>query len=88
MVVDPSTHALEDLDLPFSELEIKEAIDDMPSEKAPGPDGFSIAFFQSCWDIVKDDLMRAITSFSEQSASISAIHFCQEGHRYAGQDSV
>ena len=73
MVVDPSTHALEDLDLPFSELEIKEAIDDMPSEKAPGPDGFSIAFFQSCWDIVKDDLMRAITSFSEQSASNFAI---------------
>jgi hypothetical protein len=29
----------------------------MDGDKALGPDGFTIAFFQSCWTIVKDDLM-------------------------------
>jgi hypothetical protein len=56
---------LEDLDLPFSELEIKEAIDDMPADKAPGPDGYSITFFRSCWEIIKDDIMKAVNAFSE-----------------------
>jgi hypothetical protein len=67
--LNPTIHQLEDLGLPFSEEEIKEAIDDMPADKAPGPDGFSIAFFRSCWDIIKDDLMLTINAFSELSAS-------------------
>jgi hypothetical protein len=57
------------LGLPFSELEIKEAVDDMPADKAPGPDGFSITFVRSCWDIIKDDLMKVINAFSELSTS-------------------
>jgi hypothetical protein len=68
-VLNPIVHSLEDLGLPFSISEIKEAIDDMPADKAPGPDGFSISFFRSCWDIIKDDLIRAINAFSELSAS-------------------
>jgi hypothetical protein len=35
----------------------------MPSDKAPWPDGFTRAFFKSCWDIIKGDLMRVIGSF-------------------------
>jgi hypothetical protein len=68
-VLNPIVHSLEDLGLPFSVFEIKEAIDDMPADKAPGPDGFSVSFFRSCWDIIKDDLIRAINAFSELSAS-------------------
>jgi retron-type reverse transcriptase len=48
-------------------LEIKEAIEDLPLDKAPGPDGFSMAFFHSCWDIIKADLMEVIKAFSELS---------------------
>ncbi|KAK1603340.1 hypothetical protein QYE76_018353 [Lolium multiflorum] len=67
--LNPSTHPLEDLGMTFTEDEIKEALDDMPADKAPGPDGFTIAFFRSCWDISKDDLMSAINAFSELPAS-------------------
>jgi hypothetical protein len=35
---------LDDLGLPFEKEEIKKAIDDPPTNKAPGPDGFTIAF--------------------------------------------
>lgn len=31
--------------------------------KAPGPDGFTMAFFQHCWDTVKDDLLALLRDF-------------------------
>jgi hypothetical protein len=55
---------LEGIDAPFSEEEVQEAIRQMPSDKAPGPDGFTGAFFKKCWGIIKDDLMRAINHFN------------------------
>jgi hypothetical protein len=42
-----TAHLLENLGFPFNGAEIKEALDDMPTDKAPGPEGFSIAFFRS-----------------------------------------
>src|SRR6185503_7792321 len=47
------------LDHCFSEEEIWQAILDMPTDKAPGPDGFSGLFFRSAWLIIKGDIMRA-----------------------------
>ena len=35
----------------------------MTKDKAPGPDRFPIAFFQACWDIVKDDIMKVFDEF-------------------------
>ncbi|KAL5714065.1 hypothetical protein ACHQM5_016077 [Ranunculus cassubicifolius] len=35
------------------EKEVKEAIDGLGGEKAPGPDGFPIIFFKKCWDFMK-----------------------------------
>lgn len=35
----------------------------MPSDKAPGPDGFTCAFFKRCWPIIKVDLMNFIRCF-------------------------
>nr|XP_016508236.1 PREDICTED: uncharacterized protein LOC107825833 [Nicotiana tabacum] len=38
------------------------------SDKAPGPDGFSLAFFQLCWDTIKGELMEAIEYFHMNGA--------------------
>ena len=35
----------------------------MPSEKAPGPDGFIGVFYKRCWPIIKADLVEAVMSF-------------------------
>jgi hypothetical protein len=36
------------LELPFAENEVLEVVKGMNYDKASGPDGFSIAFFQDC----------------------------------------
>jgi hypothetical protein len=35
----------------------------MPTDKAPGPDGMTGAFFQSVWPVIKHDVLRAINAF-------------------------
>lgn len=34
-----------------------------PSDRAPGPDGFSDAFFKAAWNIVGDDVVRVFHAF-------------------------
>jgi hypothetical protein len=56
--------ALDGIDDPFSEEEVHMVISQMPSDKAPGPDGFIGAFFKKCWGIIKEDVMRVIQNFN------------------------
>ncbi|RVW23991.1 Transposon TX1 uncharacterized 149 kDa protein [Vitis vinifera] len=44
------------LDSPFTEEEISKAIFQLDRDKAPRPDGFTIAVFQDYWDVIKEDL--------------------------------
>ncbi|RVW83275.1 Transposon TX1 uncharacterized 149 kDa protein [Vitis vinifera] len=48
---------------PFTEEEISKAIFQMDRDKAPGLDGFTIAVFQDCWDVIKEDLVRVFAEF-------------------------
>ena len=40
----------------------------MKGEKAPGPDGFPMTFFHTCWSMVKDDLMAVFHTFHEHGS--------------------
>jgi hypothetical protein len=42
---------------PFTIEEVREALFQMEHNKAPSPNGFWTEFYQSCWEIIKDDLM-------------------------------
>jgi hypothetical protein len=59
---DSEALSLED---PFEEKEVWEVIKGMDRDKAPGPDGFSMAFFQDCWDVIKGDFMAVFADFYE-----------------------
>uniref|UniRef100_A0A453SB26 Reverse transcriptase domain-containing protein n=1 Tax=Aegilops tauschii subsp. strangulata TaxID=200361 RepID=A0A453SB26_AEGTS len=48
---------LDDLDAPFGEEEIWQAVKQLPARKAPGPDGFTAEFLRSCWPVVKQDFV-------------------------------
>lgn len=44
------------LERPFKEEEIWKVINSMASDKALGPYGFYVAFFQTCWDVIKTEV--------------------------------
>ncbi|GKF17375.1 aspartic peptidase [Tanacetum coccineum] len=44
-------------------VEIKFAMFDIGDDRAPGPDGFSLAFFKKGWDILGDDVCKSIRDF-------------------------
>jgi hypothetical protein len=46
----------------FTEVEIHQAVFQMHSSKAPGPDGMSSFFFQIFWHIVGGDIISAVLS--------------------------
>ncbi|XP_026378636.1 uncharacterized protein LOC113273082 [Papaver somniferum] len=48
------------MDMIPSPEEIKQAVFDLSANSAPGPDGFSGCFYRHCWDIIHDDLTKAI----------------------------
>ncbi|XP_059658396.1 uncharacterized protein LOC132304678 [Cornus florida] len=43
--------------------DLREALVGMGPYKAPGPDGFTPLFFQSNWDLIKEDLLHGFNSF-------------------------
>ena len=51
------------LEVSFTLGELKKAVWDMGSDKAPGPYGFSFAFFKKYWEIIKGDLFLAAKYF-------------------------
>lgn len=36
----------------FSKNEVWKVVSEMKGDKALGPDGFTISFFQKCWDVI------------------------------------
>lgn len=40
--------------------EIKQEVFDLGADSAPGPDGYSGCFYRHCWDIIQDDLVKAV----------------------------
>jgi hypothetical protein len=54
---------LHSLGEPFTEEEAKHAINLMPNDKAPEPDGYTGIFFKRYWDIMKFDIMNVVNLF-------------------------
>jgi hypothetical protein len=51
---------LSDLDTMFTEEEVWNTIQEMPGDRAPGPDGFTGAFYQRAWPIIKPDILAGL----------------------------
>jgi hypothetical protein len=56
---------LGELDLPISEDEVRSAVSSLPSDRAPGPNGFTGRFYKSCWHSIKVDLLAAIIALHQ-----------------------
>ena len=45
---------------PVTEEEVSEVIKYMQNGKAPGPDGFNVDFFKTCWETIKHDILEVV----------------------------
>jgi hypothetical protein len=70
-----STEEAERLIKSFSELEIKEALDEMNPNSALGPDGLNAAFYKSFWDKVKDTVIEMFENFCEGKLNLSRLNY-------------
>ena len=62
------------LEVPFMEDKVHVALDDLNGDKAPGPDGFTAAFWQFGWDVVKLDIMRLFRDFHEHGRFVRSLN--------------
>jgi hypothetical protein len=51
-----------------------EVIKGMDGDKAPGPDRFSMAFFQECWGVIKGDFMVVFVEFHDRGEFVKSIN--------------
>jgi len=66
------------LERAFEEEEVRKVVFAMNSDKAPGPDGFTMAFFQACWEVLRLDIMEVFSDIHarevfEKSLNVSFI---------------
>ena len=59
----------------FSEKEVRDAIFLMKHNKAPGPDGFPVEFYQVCWILIKNDLMALFRDFHNGELPLFSLNF-------------
>ncbi|RVX18605.1 Transposon TX1 uncharacterized 149 kDa protein [Vitis vinifera] len=64
----------EGLELPFTEEEIHSARLEMNGDKAPGSDEFTVAFWQFCWDFVKEEIVDLFKEFYEQRSFVKSLN--------------
>jgi hypothetical protein len=55
------------LEISFEESEVLEVVKGMNSDKAPDSNDFIMAFFQVCWDVIKEDIMEVFHDFHASS---------------------
>ena len=59
----------------FSEKEIRDAVFQMEHNKAPGPDGFPVEFYQFFWETIKADLIQLFVEFHRGELPLHSINF-------------
>ncbi len=62
------------LHAPFTIEEVSRAVFSLAPEKAPGPDGFPMLFYQICWDTIKEDVMGVFEGFFSGALNLDSVN--------------
>ena len=62
------------LEEPFSEQEVLEALKGFCGDKTPGPDGFTMTFWQSSWEFVKEEVMGFFRDFHNHGRFVKSLN--------------
>ena len=64
----------ERLKIPFLEEEVFATLSDLGKDKAPSSDGFNMAFWFFCWDVMKVEVMGVFRDFHEIDRFIKSLN--------------
>jgi hypothetical protein len=67
-------HNLQQIEVPFSKEDIDKVVMRMPTDKAPGPDGFNGLFMKKCWNIIKENVYQLCFDFFDGKIDLQAIN--------------
>ena len=70
----PNSREAEVLKLPFTEEEIYSVLMEMNDDKASGPNGFIVAFWQSSWEFVKEEIVDLFKEFYDQRSFAKSLN--------------
>jgi hypothetical protein len=59
---------------PFSKTEIDQVVRNLPSYKAPGPDGFNTDFLKKCWPIICQDFYKLFDDFYSGNVCLQSVN--------------
>ena len=59
----------------FTETEVREVVFQLEHNKAPGPDGFPVEFYQVFWSLIKNDLMALFSDFHKEELNLFSLNF-------------
>ena len=65
---------LSSLVAPFSTMEIDLVVRNLPSDKAPGPDGFNTDFVKKCWPIISQDFYNLCNAFYQGDVCLQSLN--------------
>jgi hypothetical protein len=54
--------------------EINSIVKEMPTDRAPGPDGFNGLFMKKCWPIIKEDFVKLVNDFYNENIVLDSIN--------------
>jgi hypothetical protein len=67
-------HDLSHRDEPFAMEEIEAIVKDMPTDRAPGLDGFNGIFMKKCWETIKGGFIKIVNDFCEENIQLDYIN--------------
>lgn len=63
-----------DLEKPFTEEDVWASIQSCDGNRAPGPDGFNLSFYNEFWGLIKEDIMKVFNDFHGHGKLVKGIH--------------
>lgn len=69
-----SHNDLSQLIAPFHKTEIDQVVSMLPSDKAPGPDGFNTDFVKKCWPVICEDFYCLLDAFYDEQVCLRSIN--------------
>lgn len=67
-------NGLEVLEAPFPKSEIDNLVKNLPTDRAPGPDGFNGLFMKKCWPIICHDYYNLCQDFHSGSLDLNSLN--------------